>query len=869
MQFSCFGGERILDPRPDLIVSISSERRKDIRYEHLREEITIRTMEFQIKTDLLTRQIDAGKNLLKQQKIRHADYDPWRTANKRVLLECFGEGSPEVARFEPAPPEQRRIPPNAPEEIWEKERRKWIQERTELLGSYRDKLLAAEYRDEMHPQSSQRDDFSDDRTLTWLHISDLHFKESRPWQQVSVLDGLIRDVIKKLPDEGLTPDLIFVTGDIAQAGKRAQYSQARAFFDELSSITGVAPNRWFLVPGNHDVDRGLVAPITKRTSLVEMDHVNEVLEDLDSRKQFTTRQREFFKFTIDFLGPERAFSEEQPWKVDAVEVNGFRLAIISLNSAWASWRDHEKGLLFVGEYQASKALREANCNSPHLKIALMHHPLSWLMEFDEHKIEGLLRGVGGAHFVLRGHLHEGRIKQESNPDACSLELAAGACWQDATYPHGVTVVRIAPLLGRGEVHMWRYDKAGRGHWKRDNFLYENFKDGTWRFPIPASWNLSASSTQSRPPQANGGLREQLRTAQELPAQPGRSPGIEVEISTLLARVGSRTVPLSQCFAEALGLASRVGDADLMRFCQRELAGYDERLNEYRAVKAYASLTAEINIDAYMFGGSASRAMAYMSEHTEHFIQSKLWIGHPLSRIESERGSDTGLWCINMPFSEYAKQIGFVIPDSPPCPPEHPVVVYGCGDMFKTVLESLRAELTKCLISLLSSPSVTPRNTSKTDFQDDRIIPYIEGGSIHQNGDSITWGFRVTNEGSLPFEVISATGRWLSSIELRRWMKENHPTVKIPESFTVLCEIPLGGRMLVRPGGNLGDKGTTIHASILIPLWTEIGMPNRVFSHWRLCVEPEITVTVADIINGRQKSTTKTFLWKDYNTKWPL
>lgn len=152
------------------------------------------------------------------------------------------------------------------------------------------------------------------------------------------------------------------------------------------------------------------------------------------------------------------------------------------------------------------------------------------------------------------------------------------------------------------------------------------------------------------------------------------------------------------------------------------------------------------------------------------------------------------------FSDYAEQIGFVVPvgSPPPFPPDHPVVVYGCGDMFKTVLEALRGELTKRLIALLSPPTALPQNTPRLAPQEDRIIPYVQGGGIQQNGDSITWGFCVTNEGSLPFEVVSATGRWLASAELRCWMKEKHPTVKIPEAFTVLCEIPLGGRMLVRP-----------------------------------------------------------------------
>ena len=69
-------------------------------------------------------------------------------------------------------------------------------------------------------------------TLTWLHLSNFHFNGGRKpddkklelhWQPDVVLQTLRRDVIKELK---LYSDKVFVTGDIAQAGKADDYPLA-------------------------------------------------------------------------------------------------------------------------------------------------------------------------------------------------------------------------------------------------------------------------------------------------------------------------------------------------------------------------------------------------------------------------------------------------------------------------------------------------------------------------------------------------------------------------------------------------------------------------------------------------------------------
>lgn len=71
-----------------------------------------------------------------------------------------------------------------------------------------------------------------------LHISDLHFGPPFVPRVAAALE-------RQIP--GLAPDVIVASGDITQRATRAQFEEARRFFDRLSDYP------LLVVPGNHDV----------------------------------------------------------------------------------------------------------------------------------------------------------------------------------------------------------------------------------------------------------------------------------------------------------------------------------------------------------------------------------------------------------------------------------------------------------------------------------------------------------------------------------------------------------------------------------------------------------------------------------------
>ncbi|MGA1869844.1 MAG: metallophosphoesterase family protein [bacterium] len=89
-----------------------------------------------------------------------------------------------------------------------------------------------------------------------LHVSDFHFKGNSDWQQDLVMKSLRQHVQKTLSEEGLQPDFICLTGDIAFSGKEAEYKRASLFLRELVNAAGISfKQRLFVIPGNHDLDR--------------------------------------------------------------------------------------------------------------------------------------------------------------------------------------------------------------------------------------------------------------------------------------------------------------------------------------------------------------------------------------------------------------------------------------------------------------------------------------------------------------------------------------------------------------------------------------------------------------------------------------
>ena len=76
-------------------------------------------------------------------------------------------------------------------------------------------------------------------TVQLLHVSDLHFGGHADVRQVEALEGMIPD---------LHPDVVVISGDVAQRARHGEFQRARAFLNLAAKSAPV-----YVLPGNHDV----------------------------------------------------------------------------------------------------------------------------------------------------------------------------------------------------------------------------------------------------------------------------------------------------------------------------------------------------------------------------------------------------------------------------------------------------------------------------------------------------------------------------------------------------------------------------------------------------------------------------------------
>ena len=136
--------------------------------------------------------------------------------------------------------------------------------------------------------------------LVIVHLSDFHFNEKSRAEIKVVLDALIKDQKKLIKDEGLRPDAIVISGDIAYSADQSDYNLASDWLNKISKELKVPINRFYIIPGNHDV----YWPELREFSKLEFSEESDVTKFLtkDERTEVFKKLDNFFEFVKNFYG---------------------------------------------------------------------------------------------------------------------------------------------------------------------------------------------------------------------------------------------------------------------------------------------------------------------------------------------------------------------------------------------------------------------------------------------------------------------------------------------------------------------------------------------------------------------------------------
>lgn len=296
--------------------------------------------------------------------------------------------------------------------------------------------------------------------IRWLHVSDLHLRaDSADFSQKVAVEALRRDVEAR-HDPLRPPSFVLVTGDVAFSGRADEYLVAEAVFSDLRDATGVEQSRFYFVPGNHDVDRtrsrlhhaGACGELTS-----EMD-VDRVLGTPDDVGPLLDRQHAFWEFVDRFTtGQERVPIPCGLGFFAPLDIGGHKMGIVGMNSAWLSGKDGEEMRLLIGERQIIEALDISRDANPYVLIAMAHHPIDWLFEWDQ--VPCRRRLLAAADLFHRGHLHDPDVTLSSSPKAPCLAIAAGSGHSTRFYRNSYNIIDLDMGTGTCTVQAFSYDPS--------------------------------------------------------------------------------------------------------------------------------------------------------------------------------------------------------------------------------------------------------------------------------------------------------------------------------------------------------------------------------------------------------------------------
>jgi predicted MPP superfamily phosphohydrolase len=338
----------------------------------------------------------------------------------------------------------------------------------------------------------------DGRTLTWLHLSDVHFVDkpgALKWNQDLIKEDLISRLPKLLSSWELDPNLLFFTGDIAFSAQQEEYSIAKDFFAQLRRVLGTGL-RTYIVPGNHDVSWNRIGKLDAklRERLATPFEVSDYLLN----PAFTTeRERDFTKFSnyFEFANEQHSqlesIEDQQYFYMDQFKHLGLKVGVAGLNSAWRSTKkpdrpgyDLDMDQLLLGEPQVMTTLK--SLEGSQIRFGLLHHPpgSQWFKDFDRKMQDVFLPKFD---FVLRGHEHQ--VVTDARIDIMTednyVHIGSGALYDASEfkrktgYPISFNAVRLNLDTGKGILFFWRYF-TDLYKWTRDVIA----DDGMKIFDIP-------------------------------------------------------------------------------------------------------------------------------------------------------------------------------------------------------------------------------------------------------------------------------------------------------------------------------------------------------------------------------------------------
>lgn len=317
-------------------------------------------------------------------------------------------------------------------------------------------------------------------TLSWLHLSDLHFDSRSDFDRHVMQDAVCEDLKTLLEKYSISVQFVFVTGDVANTASEDDYRIAMKFFNKVSEIAKLNKTDIYIVPGNHDVNRLMVSRYCddQRNGLVSRNDIRRTVED--NINEYLKRFDNYSKFIASFYSKPYAMDEDNYYFSEIRTVKDINIGIIGLNSAWACYGDrNDCNNIYISEPQILNAIEKVK--NAELKIALLHHPLSWLYEVDKVDCEDVL--LKHCDIILHGHLHRHNFHILNSARGGQIVIPAGEIFGDRRLTNSYNITQIDLLKKTITVFPRKYSDSNRTFFRDIDMIGADDKNFC-RFKMP-------------------------------------------------------------------------------------------------------------------------------------------------------------------------------------------------------------------------------------------------------------------------------------------------------------------------------------------------------------------------------------------------
>ncbi|MGH4007770.1 MAG: trypsin-like peptidase domain-containing protein, partial [Pseudonocardiaceae bacterium] len=339
--------------------------------------------------------------------------------------------------------------------------------------------------------------------LVVLHVSDPQFGRHHlfggngltPADQAhdTLFQRLHDDLDALAGDHGLRPDLMVVTGDLAEWGLRSEFHQVVQFLTALTEAVELPRQHVSIVPGNHDVNR----------RACEAHFLRQKADEREPVKPYWPKWEHFaaaFEQFYEGVGGV-SFTPDEPYTL--FEMPDLKVVVAGLNSTMAESHLDSDHYGWIGEHQlrwfAERLARYRD--QGWLRLAAVHHnAVRGAVADDENlrDVDDLDRWLGQPELVnmlLHGHTHDGRLHRLSSGllalSTGSAAVTAGA--RPREVPNQYQLLTIRPS---GVTRHARQYVVGDRRWVGDTRVSPDGSDWRHHEPHPLDHiNATFSTTQ--------------------------------------------------------------------------------------------------------------------------------------------------------------------------------------------------------------------------------------------------------------------------------------------------------------------------------------------------------------------------------------